>query len=72
MNHWQQDTDLAGIRDKAALAKLPAEEQKAFTQLWADVAKAVEPANNAERLAFAQHAYDQKEFAAATRLWAKA
>jgi len=29
---------LAGLRDKEALDKLPAEEQKAFTQLWADVA----------------------------------
>ena len=38
MRHWQKDTDLAGIRDAAALAKLPAEEQKACTQLWADVA----------------------------------
>jgi eukaryotic-like serine/threonine-protein kinase len=38
MRHWQQDTDLAGICDAAALAKLAAEEQKAFTQLWADVA----------------------------------
>jgi hypothetical protein len=38
MRHWQQDTDLAGIRDAVALAKLPAEEQKAFIQLWADVA----------------------------------
>jgi tetratricopeptide (TPR) repeat protein len=38
MKHWQQDSDLAGIRDAAALAKLPADEQKAFTQLWADVA----------------------------------
>jgi hypothetical protein len=38
MQRWQKDADLAGIRDKAALAKLPAEEQKAFTQLWADVA----------------------------------
>ena len=38
LNHWQKDTDLAGIRDAAALAKLPADEQKAFTQLWADVA----------------------------------
>ncbi len=38
MQHWQQDSDLAGIRNKAALAKLPADEQKAFTQLWADVA----------------------------------
>ena len=31
-------TDLAGIRDAAALANLPADEQKAFTQLWAGVA----------------------------------
>ena len=33
-----EDPDLAGIRDAAALAKLPADEQKAFTQFWADVA----------------------------------
>ena len=39
MRHWQQDTDLAGIRDAAALAKLPADEQKAWTQLWTDVAE---------------------------------
>jgi len=38
LQHWQQDSDLAGIRDKEALAKLPAEEQEACTQLWADVA----------------------------------
>jgi serine/threonine-protein kinase len=38
VQRWQQDSDLAGIRDKAALDKLPAEEQKAFTQLWIDVA----------------------------------
>ncbi len=31
-------TDLAGIRDAPALANLPADEQNAFTQLWADVA----------------------------------
>ena len=38
LRHWRQDTDLTGIRDAAALAKLPADEQKAYTQLWADVA----------------------------------
>ena len=38
LSHWQKDRDLAGIRDATALAKLPADEQKAFTQLWADVA----------------------------------
>jgi tetratricopeptide (TPR) repeat protein len=52
--HWQEDRALAGIRDQAALAKLPPEEQKVFTQVWADVAKATEPANSAERLDFAR------------------
>jgi serine/threonine-protein kinase len=37
LRHWQQDSDLAGLRDAAALAKLPAEEQDACLQLWADV-----------------------------------
>jgi tetratricopeptide (TPR) repeat protein len=49
MREWLDDADLATIRDAAALAKLPADEQKAFTQLWADVAallkKAEEKAN---------------------------
>jgi hypothetical protein len=38
LRHWQQDSDLAGIRDAAALAKLPAAEEEAFEQLWIDVA----------------------------------
>jgi hypothetical protein len=38
MLNWRKDPDLAGLRDAAALAKLPADEQKAFTRLWADVA----------------------------------
>jgi tetratricopeptide (TPR) repeat protein len=37
LKHWQRDDDLAGIRDPAALAKLPAEERATFAQLWADV-----------------------------------
>jgi serine/threonine-protein kinase len=37
LKHWQEDSDLAGIRDAAGLAKLPAEERAVFTQLWADV-----------------------------------
>ena len=45
LRHWQQDTDLAAIRDAAALAKLPADEQKACTQLWADVAALLKKAN---------------------------
>jgi tetratricopeptide (TPR) repeat protein len=38
LRHWQRDTDLAGVRDAAALANLPADERAAWNQLWADVA----------------------------------
>jgi serine/threonine-protein kinase len=38
MRHWQKDADLAGIRDRAVLDKLPADERAALTNLWADVA----------------------------------
>jgi tetratricopeptide (TPR) repeat protein len=38
LRHWQRDRDLAGLRDAAALAQLPADEQQALTRLWADVA----------------------------------
>ena len=38
LSHWQTDSDLAGIRDATSLAKLPPDEQQAFTRLWADVA----------------------------------
>jgi serine/threonine-protein kinase len=38
LKHWQGDSDLAGIRDDAALAKLPAEERALCEKLWADVA----------------------------------
>ena len=36
--HWQQDADLAGVRDKPALAPLPAEERAEWEKLWAEVA----------------------------------
>ena len=48
--HWQKDADLAGLRDKDALAKLPAAEQKAFTQLWADVAALLTKAEGNTRI----------------------
>jgi serine/threonine-protein kinase len=38
MTHWQMDPDLAGLRDAAALAKLPTEERAACAKLWAGVA----------------------------------
>jgi hypothetical protein len=37
MRHWQQDSDLAGVRDAGALAKLPQAEQEDWRKLWADV-----------------------------------
>jgi serine/threonine protein kinase/tetratricopeptide (TPR) repeat protein len=37
LTHWKGDADLAGIRDDAALAKLPEQERAAFKRLWTDV-----------------------------------
>jgi hypothetical protein len=37
LQHWQQDPDLAGVRGKEALAKLPEAERTAWQQLWAEV-----------------------------------
>jgi hypothetical protein len=38
MQHWQRDPDLAGVRDKQALAALPEAQRRLWEQLWADVA----------------------------------
>jgi tetratricopeptide (TPR) repeat protein len=38
IQHWRSDTDLAGVRDKANLAKLPEAERMAWRKLWEDVA----------------------------------
>jgi hypothetical protein len=35
---WRKEAALAGLRDKAELDKLPAEERAACEKLWADVA----------------------------------
>jgi hypothetical protein len=37
LRHWQVDPDLAGLRDKDALARLPEAERQACGKLWADV-----------------------------------
>jgi serine/threonine-protein kinase len=44
LQHWKSDTDLAGIRDAAALAKLPAEEQAVCRAVWAEVGSLVKKA----------------------------
>jgi hypothetical protein len=35
--HWQKDPDLAAVRERAALSKLPEAEQVAWWNLWAQV-----------------------------------
>jgi hypothetical protein len=45
LQHWQTDTDLAGVRDQDALAKLPAEERKQWLQFWSDVEAVRQKAN---------------------------
>jgi tetratricopeptide (TPR) repeat protein len=37
LKHWQEDPDLASVRDKEHVKKLPAEEQETWKKLWADV-----------------------------------
>ncbi len=37
LRNWRAERDLAGLRDAAALAKLPEDEQKACRTLWAEV-----------------------------------
>jgi hypothetical protein len=38
LTHWQQDADLASVRDREALDQLPDDERGAWQKLWADVA----------------------------------
>jgi hypothetical protein len=42
---WQNDAALAGIRDRAALDRLPAEERAACERLWADLAALLKKAD---------------------------
>jgi len=48
LEHWQRDTDLAGVRDADALKKLSSEQQEAWRKLWADVAELIKKAGNAK------------------------
>jgi tetratricopeptide (TPR) repeat protein/serine/threonine protein kinase len=54
LNHWQKDADLAGIRDAAGLAKLSADERKAWSQLWSNAAALLQRAETAATNATAQ------------------
>jgi serine/threonine-protein kinase len=37
LQHWKTNPDLSGLRDEPALAKLPADEQKACRAFWSEV-----------------------------------
>ena len=45
VSHWQKDSDLASIRDEAALAKLPDDEREALVQLWTEVSALLKKAS---------------------------
>jgi serine/threonine-protein kinase len=47
--HWRIDTDLAGVRDEAALAKLAEAERAAWRQLWAEVDEALKRVDGSSR-----------------------
>jgi hypothetical protein len=47
LQHWQEDADLAGLRDGAALAKLPEAERADWKKLWADVEETLKKAGTA-------------------------
>jgi tetratricopeptide (TPR) repeat protein len=49
LEHWKADSDLAGLRESAALAKLPADEQKACRAMWGQVDALLEKARAATR-----------------------
>jgi serine/threonine-protein kinase len=43
LRHWQQDADLTVVRDKQALAALPADERARWEKLWAEVMALLRP-----------------------------
>jgi serine/threonine-protein kinase len=61
---WQTDTALSGVRDRAAQAKLPADERARWQRLWADVA--------ALRAADVPDLLEQGRTHASRRRWAQA
>jgi hypothetical protein len=48
LEHWQRDTDLAGVRDADALIERSAKEQESWRKLRASVAELLTKAGNAK------------------------
>jgi hypothetical protein len=46
LQHWNQDSDLAGIRTAESLAKLPEAERKEWQALWSEVEALLKRARN--------------------------
>jgi tetratricopeptide (TPR) repeat protein len=73
LRHWQQDPDLAGIRDAASLAKLPAEDRAPCEKLWADVAGLVKQAKDqVHQLSQADDLAMEGQFLLDQKKWAEA
>jgi serine/threonine-protein kinase len=49
LKRWQIDSDLAGIREKDAIAKLPVKEQEACNKFWAEVASLLKTAQKMDK-----------------------
>ncbi len=50
LRHWKRDTDLAGLRDEAELAKLPEAERDACRNLWIEVDQRLNETPNSANL----------------------
>ena len=45
LRHWLADRDLASVRDKDALERLPSAERKAWDDLWDEVRRTADEAS---------------------------
>jgi hypothetical protein len=48
LQHWDKDSDLAGIRATQSLAKLPEAERKEWQAIWAEVESLLKRARDAK------------------------
>ena len=73
LRHWQEDPDLAGIRDAASLAKLPADDRAACEKLWANVAGLLKQAKDqVQQLSQADDLAVGSQFLLEEKKWAEA
>jgi serine/threonine-protein kinase len=63
MQHWRVDPDLAGVRDRAEVTKLPTAEQQAWRKLWAEVAALLGTSHAASPIKALPPPKEQTEFA---------